>query len=546
MPLSPERQTLLEQERDAYLAKMEAPDSALNYAWQSADRLLALEAINDWSGRTLAEGGDVMLTVGCDDPCCATYAERDALLALLHKSPVMLYPVSGFGLSDTDDLTFSYSKSSFRMPPQIGGTTADGIRVAEKIHIDDVDLAMHLWVTCATESCMAYLCSEMDKHNLHLEAEDTSAIRGIVKSSIQDRFSQGQIWNAMWRSVKDAAALSTRQYYNSAKAAKTLPRKIDSVLTQAAESLDSFDAYDRVKSNPIGAVLTLFLHRFGIHDRTTGAEVRSKLSTDAALSSPKESTTTQTEHSCVKGSFYFSDEPTPLDQLILSCFSDIKLDVESPTLEDDQGLRRIDFSLKGPYSFDKKAFGTQLLPMLGAVPPTREDISRHELAAAEAIANGEEFVDASGRQEAFIECLTNVGIPRRLAISVYYRTHYPSDPSDVVRLATRLPLQSAIAAVRWDGASIYAEGLEHSSELEAGGWRISIPEINLEPAGDDRAVIEAIASENYDRLAAIISTGFCRSISSDDPTRYATLLRMIARQMTDEAYAISPDASEPR
>jgi len=252
MPLTPERQRILDQKSHGYIASMERDDQNTDYSRLETDRLLILEAINDWSGRRLVEGDEVTVTYSGDDPCCATMFEASELLLRLHKSPVILYPVSGFSLSDTDDLRFTRLMASFRMAPHINNSRADAIGITEASHIQDLESAMQLWVFCASEDCMAFLFHHMENHGLVLEEEECVAARRILASALQNRFSIGQVWNAIWRSVKDAAALSTRQYYNLPKAARTLPKKIDKILSVAIHDAD-FEAYARPTALPMGA-----------------------------------------------------------------------------------------------------------------------------------------------------------------------------------------------------------------------------------------------------------------------------------------------------
>ncbi|WP_155628593.1 hypothetical protein [Burkholderia stagnalis] len=541
MTLTLERKNLLNQKSKQYVDSMESGDSGIDYRRIDADRLLVLEALNDWSGRAFAEGGDVKLTYNCDDPCCSTARERWMLSDLMHKKPVILYPVSGFNLSETDDLRFSYSEATYRMIPHVGGSRADGVRIAESSHVRNVDLAMQLWVTSAVEACVAYLFYQMDTHNLFLEDDECTAVRSIIASAIQDRFSPGQVWNAIWRSVRDAAALSTRQYYNNAKAAKTIPKKLDSILTQAAASSTGIDAFDRIAAVPLSAVLTLFLHRFGITDRTTGAEVRAKLTADAELSPPADDDEINEEFGLVMGRFFVSGELTPLDKLILSCFKDIKIDDEHLDLDDDNiKIKRIDFSLKDFYAFDGAAFNEKLFPMLGVIPPTDVEIEKFAAAAALESTKTGGFVDTSGKRQAFEAALIAADVSPKAASGAYWLAEFPRDPADVLEIVHQLPLESSIIAFRQDSARVYGtDAVEHSSGLSIDDLRIAIPEVNFEPVGGDEAVIIAAAQGRIDTLGEIIGNGLCSQINWNDAKSRAQLLRAIARQFVEEADRLS-------
>ncbi|MBI2240655.1 MAG: hypothetical protein HYU59_07620, partial [Magnetospirillum gryphiswaldense] len=164
MALSRQRQEILKKKSDEYIESMENVGCWLDYRRVEADRLLVLEALNDWSGRALSDGRDIKITYGCDDPCCATEFELNELVRRMHKSPVILYPVKGFSLSDEDNLRFSFQASSLRMTVHTSGSRADGVAIAETTHIRDLEAAMRLWVFCATEDCMAYLYHQMDTH----------------------------------------------------------------------------------------------------------------------------------------------------------------------------------------------------------------------------------------------------------------------------------------------------------------------------------------------------------------------------------------------
>jgi hypothetical protein len=281
---------LLKQKVDAYVEGIEGNNRAINFDRVPADQLLVIEAFNDWSAGALGEDVDVRFTFSGADPACATEDELQNLLGRLHANQAILYPVTGFLLSeDEQSLRYRPMEATYRLRPHLDGSRASAVRVAEAKHISDVDGAHQLWVTCATEDCFAYLTQQMSLYSLQLEDEEIASTKRLVASYVQDRFSPAQIWNAMWRSVKHAAALSKREYFNSVKAAKTIPKNIDKVLNEALED-PSFQAYDRMLSTPVGAVLMLFRQRFGVGDTTPGWKVKEVLAADAALAPPDDGT----------------------------------------------------------------------------------------------------------------------------------------------------------------------------------------------------------------------------------------------------------------
>lgn len=544
MALSEERQVLLKKKGDEYISGMEEPGKGINYIKVSTDRLLILEAVNDWSGRALAEGSDIKFNYGCDDPCCATEFELGELVHRMHAvPPVVLYPVSGFGLSDKDELRFGFQASSFRMLPHISDSRADGIGIAEAKHIKDVEAAMQLWAFCATEDCLAYLDLQLDTHGLYLENEERVATRQIVTSALINKFSIGQIWNAMWRASRDAAALSTRQYYNNAKAAKTIPKKIDKILTQYGADARSFDPYDRLASCPMGSVLTLMLSRFGINDYTPGPTVRAKFVADAGLAEPEEEEQDEyDEGRClIRGAFFYIKEFTELDRMILSCFKDLKLDTPNPAWDEQyKVMGQLGYTLFNIYAFNGSAFGDKLLTMMNLAPPSEEAIGRHAAAAAIEKAKTKRWVDETGWSQAFEEILVNGGLPPILAAEIRRVTSYPADMEDIVRISRNLPLPSGLAAIRMEHAHVYSTFIEQSNLLSVGDFTISIPQETLEPEGDDQDLVAIIATENYEGAGNLIGMGFINSISCDDLVKRSKLLRAIAHKLNQEADELCP------
>lgn len=534
MALSPQRQALLKKKSDEYVESMENAGDTLNYNRIEADRLLMLEAFNDWSGRALSEGRNVKFTYGCDDPCCATEFELGELVRRMHKSPVILYPVSGFSLSDQDDLRFGFQASSFRMTAHTSGSRADGVSIAQTTHIRDLDAAMRLWVFCATEDCMAYLYQQMDTHGLFLEEEERAAVRQIITSSLQERFSIGQVWNAMWRSVRDAAALSTRQYYNNAKAARTLPKKIDKVLTNAISD-PAFGPYDRIAATPMGAVLSLFRKRFGTEDWTTGGQVRAKLAADAALAPQLEGNGFDNGRGLVRGTFYFLRQFTELDRMVLSCFDGLDLDAQEPEWDESHVLGKICYSFGDIYAFDGKAFGKQLLARLDVSPPSDEDLARHAALARKYRAESGKWADESGWMGALSEALVEGGVAVEDARKIAGTILWPSDPENVSRIVRCVPLPAGLCATRVDYAHVYTDYIEKFDQLCVGDFAFSIPEEQLGPDGCDQDIVISVVTDNVDRLATLVSSSILRSISSDSCEKRSRLLALVAGKLQEEA-----------
>jgi hypothetical protein len=535
MTLSQKRQALLKQKGDEYIATMEAPGRGINYNRIETDRLLILEAINDWSGRVLVEGGDIKLTYGCDDPSCASEYELNELARRMHSSPTVLYPVSGFSLSDEEDLRFGYRVSSYRMMSHTSESRSDAIRIVEAQRIRDVEAAIQLWAFCATEDCMVYLYHYMDSHGLFLEEGERSAVRRIITSSLQEHFSIGQIWNAMWRSVKDAAALSTRQYYNNAKAAKTIPKKIDKVLMSAASD-PNFEAYERPAATPLGAVLTLFYYRFGINDATTGAQVRAKLTADAALATPEEPDDEEFDEGrgLVRGTMFFLHQFTEFDRLVLSCFNGLRIERQEPEWDEKHVIGRLDYSLDNVYAFNGQIFADKLFALMRVAPPSSEDIARHAAAAKEQNARIGGFADESGWSWALSEALEKGGMSSEDAGRVGLVIRYPATPDEVARIVRYIPVLAGLSAIRVDFAHVYSDFIEKSDRLCVGDFTFAIPEEHLEPDGCDRDIVIDVAARNFNHLAVLITTSILRSISCENDEQKAQLLTLVAKNLLEQ------------
>ena len=134
------RAAVLKQKTDAYVAGMEGEGKGINFGRVSTDRLLIVEAFNDWSAGFLGEGGSVHFTYSGADPTCATAGELQELIGRLHRSPILLYPVTGFLLStDTEELRYRSLDASYRLTAHSDGSRASAVNVAEAKHVSDTE-----------------------------------------------------------------------------------------------------------------------------------------------------------------------------------------------------------------------------------------------------------------------------------------------------------------------------------------------------------------------------------------------------------------------
>jgi hypothetical protein len=524
---------LLKRKADGYVQGIESNNQLVNFDRLPADQLLVLEAFNDWSAGALGEDMDVRFTFSGADPTCATEEELKDLLGRLHGNQALLYPVTGFLLSeDEQSLRYRPMDATYRLRPHLDGSRASAVRVAESKHISDVDVAHQLWVTCATEDCFAYLTEQMSTYSLWLEEEEVASTKRLVASYVQNSFSPAQIWNAMWRSVQRAAALSKREYFNSVKAAKTIPKHIDKVLHGALED-PSFQAYDRMLSTPVGAVLMLFRQRFGVGDATPGWKVREVLAVDAALAPPNEGTDSNgsgdndakantPDKVLARGTFFFLEEFTKLDRLALTCFGEVQLESEMPNWDEAGHIGSIDFTLPDLYSFRGGPFFNGLLEMLSATAPTEEEVSRH---AAEL--PDDRWARTSAYAALAVERLLATGVYERAARAIGLAVQYPVEPEDVVVMLRGIPLPSGLIAVRLDYTSLSDSYSIKKDNIAVGGYSFTVPEDWLEPEGSDQEIIRTVVAGDTDALAEILAAAIQRGFRSSDVAEHSELLERI-------------------
>ncbi|MCY1213745.1 hypothetical protein ACFJIS_14995 [Variovorax boronicumulans] len=529
---------VLKQKADAYVAGMEGEGKGINFDRVPTDRLLIVEALNDWSAGALGEGGSVHFTYSGADPTCATVSELQEMLGRVHRSPALLYPVTGFLLSpDGEVLRYQPLDASYRMTAHSDGSRASAINVAEAKHVSDTDACLQLWLFCATEDCVAYLEHQMDSYGLHLEKEEDASVRRLISGFLQDQFSIGQVRNAIWRSVRHAAALSKRQFFNNAKAAKTIPKQIDKVLTEALGD-SSFQAYDRVAATPVGALLMLFRQKFGINDTMPGVRVREALDADAALAPAQEETGDEgdtqgdglPERVLLRGTLYFSRQYTELDRIALSCIEGVQLDSEAPEWDDAGEIGSIDFTVSDLYAFDGRSFFQAVLGLLNSRPPSIDEVTQRAPSTPE-----DKWAREAAYRELVFEALQAVGVTPASARQMSWANQYPIDLDELVAMIQGIPFPSGLTAMRVDYARIDGNYSQHKDVIAAGNYTFDFPETSFEPAGDDRAIAASVLAGDAEHLATILATAAARTIRCESEADQAGLLEKVAQKLLNMA-----------
>lgn len=159
--------------------------------------------------------------------------------------------------------------------PHLTGYPHDALAIAHARLPDTVEEGMAAWSECATEACVAYLDGLLEKDEFdRLGDKEREDVTRTLAVAVQ-HYSVAQVWSIIWKCVRDAEALCARPYYSVAKAAATIPGKIDRAVQAARASRREAPAYCRTDDNPISELEIVFRDRFGIDEQTAPAEAKS-------------------------------------------------------------------------------------------------------------------------------------------------------------------------------------------------------------------------------------------------------------------------------
>jgi hypothetical protein len=163
------------------------------------------------------------------------------------------------------------------VPDALSGKNEEAFTVLTTRDFCDYPAIRQLWLDYALSDCMAYFFEQTATHGLDTSSEANAEISSTLRTAL-DKYSVAQLWSVIWKIVRDAASLSTREYYNKAKAAATIPGKIKRNLEQVARGNVHLKDWTRPIDQPAGTLGDVFYEYFGINENTLGSTVQEMFS----------------------------------------------------------------------------------------------------------------------------------------------------------------------------------------------------------------------------------------------------------------------------
>lgn len=160
------------------------------------------------------------------------------------------------------------------VPDKILGKGEDAFNLLTKRDYNGSGVLRQLWLDYALSECMAYLFDQCSLHRLETSFEDNTEIRSILRTALQT-YSVSQLWSVIWKISRDAASLSTREYYNKEKSAATIPGKIKRHFEKIVKDEVTIKCWNRPVDQPAGTLGDVLYEYFGIDEDTLGSTVMS-------------------------------------------------------------------------------------------------------------------------------------------------------------------------------------------------------------------------------------------------------------------------------
>lgn len=183
-------------------------------------------------------------------------------------------------LLENGDLNYYRNEVAYTLIPHKGGTSEDAFAIANQRAPADADLVIKLWYELSTQECMKYLISQCNDFGFPVEhyfsAEAWDEVTAVVRNALL-QFSVTHLWAAIWKIVRDAAALSNKQYYNKKKAAATIPGKLARELARVTKGEKPIFMWERPYQQQSSMVADVFSEMFGLAEFHSGRSAEASI-----------------------------------------------------------------------------------------------------------------------------------------------------------------------------------------------------------------------------------------------------------------------------
>lgn len=236
------------------------------------DVVLILLAINAVVEPRLVQG--TFSLRDCDD--LAPLGSDEFVLRLLHEG-YLLQDYYGakpgaYYLQDGELWRKNYQIEVYLPPDMTHGRGLSSLELLEEHRFSESERLTNLWLDYAVRDVLRYLLDQCAIYNHELDNEAIEKIKITIRNGLRT-YSAAQLWSVMWKAVKDAASLASREYYNRQKAAATIPNKIRKLLEAADQEGAISRSWDRPQHHIAGSLGMIFSNLFGVDEYSPGSKV---------------------------------------------------------------------------------------------------------------------------------------------------------------------------------------------------------------------------------------------------------------------------------
>lgn len=269
-----ERSKIEKQELSELLSKAIERNKKLTADYQSINDDLAIItlALNHSLGNRLFEIKFNLKHCGNLSPMnSANYIARLLRSGLITTNPE--YSAPGAYFVKNDGLWHYSNLVTYEcIPDKIIKSGQDIINILQNRPFNQGEALRSLWIEYATNDCMLYTLNFSSLHGLDIAEDEKIEIENIIRSAL-NTYSISNLWSMVWMIVKDAAALSTREYYNKRKATATLPGKLKRHLEDIRKGKRDLRNWERPADQASSSLGEIFYKIWMIDENTPGTEL---------------------------------------------------------------------------------------------------------------------------------------------------------------------------------------------------------------------------------------------------------------------------------